>query len=68
MYHHTIIILNKPYGDFQLVVGDRNVARIIGEEETRVGNQLFTMKKYEGALRGFHRQDRKSTRLNSSHP
>ena len=42
-------------GDFQLVVGDRNVARIIGEEETRVGNQLVTMKKYEGALCGFHR-------------
>ena len=42
-------------GDFQLVVGDRNVARIIGKEETRVGNQLVTMKKYEGALCGFHR-------------
>ena len=42
-------------GDLQLVAGDRNVARIIGEEETRVGNQLVTMKKYEGALRGFHR-------------
>jgi len=42
-------------GDFQLVVGNRDVARIVGKEETRVGNQLVTMKKYEGALCGFHR-------------